>query len=71
MSKTFIELMDDMHLSSKDTFMDFYTAMKNNNIGRAQSILDNNPDVANQIMNSENINYLIDILMKKLMQLRN
>lgn len=62
MSKTFIELMDDMHLSSKDTFMDFYTAMKNNNIGRAQSILDNNPDVANQIMNSENINYLIDIL---------
>lgn len=62
MSKTFIELMDDMHLSNKDTFMDFYTAMKNNNIGRAQSILDNNPDVANQIMNSENINYLIDIL---------
>lgn len=62
MSKTFIELMDDMHLSSKDTFMDFYTAMKSNNIGRAQSILDNNPDVANQIMNSENINYLIDIL---------
>lgn len=62
MSKTFIELMDDMHLSSKDTFMDFYIAMKNNNIGKAQSILDNNPDVANQIMNSENINYLIDIL---------
>ena len=62
MSKTFIELMDDMHLSNKDTFMDFYIAMKNNNIGRAQSILDNNPDVANQIMNSENINYLIDIL---------
>lgn len=62
MSKTFIELMDDMHLSSKSVFMDFYTAMTDNNVDEAQTILNNNPDVTNQITNSENINYLIDIL---------
>ena len=62
MSKSFIELMDDMHLSSRDKFLDFYNAMQSNNTSLAQSILDNNPDIINQITNSENINYLIDIL---------
>lgn len=62
MSKTIIELMDDMHLSNQSLFLDFYKAIQNNNITLAQSILDNNPDLLNQIMNSENINRLINIL---------
>jgi hypothetical protein len=55
-----IELMDDMHLSSQATFMDYYTAMQNNNISNAANILKNNPSVANQIMNADNINILLN-----------
>ena len=55
-----IELMDDMHLSSQATFMDYYTAMQNNNISSATNILKNNPSVANQIMNADNINILLN-----------
>lgn len=62
MNRTIIELMDNMHLSSQDLFLEFYKAMQNNDVNSAQRILDNNPDLANQITNSENINYLINIL---------
>lgn len=55
-----IELMDDMHLSSQTTFMDYYTAMQNNNISSAANILKNNPSVANQIINADNINILLN-----------
>lgn len=55
-----IELMDDMHLSSQATFMDYYTAMQNNDISNAANILKNNPSVANQIMNADNINILLN-----------
>lgn len=59
MNNNLIELMDDMHLSSKELFNKFYIAMSNNDLSTAQSILNNNPELANQITNSENINELI------------
>lgn len=60
MDRTIIELMDDMHLSSRDLFLNYYYAMQSNNISSANSILLNNPSLANQITNSQNINYLIN-----------
>ena len=60
MARQIIELMDDMHLSSQSTFLDYYYAMQANNVSDANSILANNPSVANQITNSENINEIID-----------
>lgn len=60
MDRTIIELMDDMHLSSRDLFLNYYYAMQSNNTSSANSILLNNPSLANQITNSQNINYLIN-----------
>lgn len=60
MSRSLFELMDDMHLSAQSTFLDYYNAMSANNVELAQQILDNNPELADQITNSENINRLID-----------
>lgn len=62
MSKTFFELMDDMHLSSQSIFYDFYKAVETGNIALAQSLLDDNPQIKNQITNSENINYIINVI---------
>ena len=56
MDRTIIELMDDMHLSSRDLFLNYYYAMQSNNTSSANSILLNNPSLANQITNSQNIN---------------
>lgn len=60
MARRVIELMDDMHLSSQSTFLDYYNNMAAKNLSGAISILENNPDVTNQIMTAENINILID-----------
>lgn len=60
MDRTIIELMDDMHLSSRDLFLNYYYAMQSNNVSSANSILLNNPSLANQITNSQNVNYLIN-----------
>lgn len=60
MDRTIIELMDDMHLSSRDLFLNYYYAMQSNNTSGANSILLNNPSLANQITNSQNVNYLIN-----------
>lgn len=60
MPRRVIELMDDMHLSSQATFMDFYYAMQANNVSQAANILINNPSLANQIMNADNINILLN-----------
>lgn len=60
MDRTIIELMDDMHLSSQSTFLDYYYAMQSRNISYANSIILNNPSLQNQIMNAQNINYLIN-----------
>lgn len=68
MARQIIELMDDMHLSSQSTFLDYYYAMQANNVSDANSILANNPSVANQIMNSENINEIIDRINKRELQ---
>lgn len=65
MSKNLFELMDDMHLNSQDLFLDYYNAMFSNNIELAQKILNDNPELANQITNSENINELIDRINKR------
>lgn len=59
MARRVIELMDDMHLSSQSTFLDYYYAMQANNISYAKSILVNNPLVQNQIMTADNINVLL------------
>lgn len=60
MARRVIELMDDMHLSSQSNFLDYYNAMTSGNISGAISILESNPDIANQIMTADNINILID-----------
>lgn len=60
MARRVIELMDDMHLSSQSTFLDYYYAMQANNISYANSILANNPSVQNQIMTADNINILLN-----------
>lgn len=60
MPRRVIELMDDMHLSSQATFMDFYYAMQANNVSQAANILINNPSLANQIMSADNINILLN-----------
>ena len=60
MARRIIELMDDMHLSSQASFMDFYYAMQANNVSQAANILINNPNLANQIMNADNINIIIN-----------
>lgn len=60
MANRVIELMDDMHLSSQGTFMEYYNAMQANNISNATNILKNNPDVSNQIINADNINILLN-----------
>lgn len=60
MSRSLFELMDDMHLSAQSTFLDYYNAMSANNVELAQQILNNNPKLADQITNSENINRLIE-----------
>lgn len=60
MSNRFFELMDDMHLSSQNSFLDFYKAMEANNISMAENILLQNPEIINQIMNADNINILLN-----------
>lgn len=64
MSRSLFELMDDMHLSAQSTFLDYYNAIYAGNMDLAQQILDNNPEIANQITNSENINRLINAVNK-------
>ncbi len=59
MSRSFIELMDDMHLSNQSLFLDYYNAMQTNNVSLANQILMDNPELINQITNAGNINYLI------------
>ena len=60
MARKVIELMDDMHLSSQSTFLDYYYAMQSNNVSYANSILTNNPTVKNQIITADNINILLN-----------
>lgn len=60
MAKTIIELMDDMHLSSQDPFLAYYYAMVQGNVSYANTILASNPDLANQIMEANNINILLN-----------
>ena len=60
MARRVIELMDDMHLSSQSTFLDYYYAMQSNNVSYANSILINNPTVKNQIITADNINILLN-----------
>lgn len=60
MARRVIEMMDDMHLSSQSTFLDYYYAMQANNVSYANTILLNNPSVANQIMNADNINIILN-----------
>ena len=55
-----IELMDDMHLSSKDYFLSYYDNMNANNISAAVSILENNKSLSNQLIYAQNVNLLID-----------
>lgn len=59
-NRSIIELLDDMHLSSQSTFLDYYYAMQANNISYANTILNNHPELQNQIINAQNINYLIN-----------
>lgn len=59
-NKKNIELLDDMHLSSQNKFLEYYVAMQNNNISAVNNVLENNPDLANQIIESNNINDLIN-----------
>lgn len=54
-----IELMDDMHLESQDLFAQYYNALSAGNITQANNILDNNPELANQITEADIINALI------------
>ena len=60
MARRVIELMDDMHLSSKDTFLDYYYAMQANNVSQASNILVQNPSLSNQIITADNINILLN-----------
>lgn len=60
MARRVIELMDDMHLSSKDTFLDYYYAMQANNVSQASNILAENPSLSNQIITADNINILLN-----------
>lgn len=60
MARRFLQFMDDMHLSSQNTFLDYYNAMQANNISGAVSILENNPSVENQITNAGNVNILFN-----------
>lgn len=62
MARKVINLMDDMHLSNQSSFLAYYQAMAANNIDEANSILEDNPDLADEIMNSENINELLSEL---------
>ena len=59
MARRVLQFMDDMHLSSQDIFMQYYNAMEANNISKANSILNQNSDIKNQITNAENVNVLI------------
>lgn len=60
MPRKIIEMMDDMHLSSQSTFLDYYYAMQTNNISYANTLLSSNPSLANQIMTADNINTLLN-----------
>lgn len=60
MARRFLQFMDDMHLSSQNTFLDYYNSMQANNISGAVSILDNNPSAENQITNAGNVNILFN-----------
>ena len=44
-NKSIIELLDDMHLSSQQLFLDYYYAMQSNNISNANNILVSNPSL--------------------------
>lgn len=58
-NKSIIELLDDMHLSSQQLFLDYYYAMQSNNISNANNILVRNPSLSNQLINSQNVNLLL------------
>lgn len=68
MARRVIELMDDMHLSSQSTFLDYYYAMQANNISQANSILINNPSIKNQIIEADNINILLNEIYRRELQ---
>ena len=55
-----IELLDDMHLSSQSKFSDYYYAMQSNNISYANTILNDNPELKNQMIIAQNVNSLIE-----------
>lgn len=59
MARKFIELMDDMHLSSQDLFLRYYQAMQSNNVSAARTILSNDNSLADQITNAENVNKIL------------
>jgi len=60
MEKINFSWLDDMHLENKTLFEQFYQAMKNNDVDTASNIMLNNPQLANQILDSDNINNLIN-----------
>lgn len=60
MSNIKIDFLNDMHLESQSDFMNYYNAMQSNNITGAQNILNSNSSLANQIINDNTINPLIN-----------
>lgn len=62
MAGSVIELMDDMHLSSENYFKDYYNAVSDKNISQADIIISENPNIQNQITDSDNINNLIKLV---------
>lgn len=58
--KSIIELLDDMHLSSQDLFLDYYYNMQANDVSAANNIIIKNPNLSNQLINSQNINFLLN-----------
>lgn len=59
MARQIIELMDDMHLSSQTSFMNYYIAMQSNDIASADTILQSDSSLDNQITTADNVNKLI------------
>lgn len=68
MPRKVIEMMDDMHLSSQSTFLDYYYAMQANNISYANTILSSNPSLENQITTADNINTLLNEVYRRELQ---
>lgn len=56
-----IELMDDMHLSNQSIFQTYYSDVSDNNMVATENLLNNNPDIANQLTEANNINKIINL----------